>query len=142
MARIPLTTIQSTGIAFYGLYGSTAPLATKRTHLAANNCIGIGFQRGTHTRWQLVANDASGEPTLTIMGASVAFVTCGALPLCIAAPPNGGSVCMHSQHDWRGCGVGTPAAIERFLDEHKEPPIPPFGRFSRSRGDRVSRGVT
>ena len=37
---------------------------------AVVNCIGIGFQRGTHTRWQLIANDATGAPTLTNLGAS------------------------------------------------------------------------
>ena len=56
------------------------------------NCIGIGFQRGTHTRWQLVANDGTGAPTLTDMGASFAVATGGVLTLFIAAPPNGGSV--------------------------------------------------
>jgi hypothetical protein len=56
------------------------------------NCIGIGFQRGTHTRWQLVANDGTGAPTLTDMGASFAIATGGVLTLYIAAPPNGGSV--------------------------------------------------
>jgi hypothetical protein len=56
------------------------------------NCIGIGFQRGTHTRWQLVANDGTGAPTLTDMGASFAIATGGVLTLFIAAPPNGSSV--------------------------------------------------
>ena len=32
--------------------------------------VGIGFQRGTHTNWQLVTNDAAGSPTLTNLGAS------------------------------------------------------------------------
>jgi excinuclease ABC subunit A len=52
----------------------------------------LGFQRVTHTRWQLVANDSSGAPTLTDMGASFAIATGGVLTLYIAAPPNGGSV--------------------------------------------------
>ena len=51
-------------MAFFGLYGSTAALATTLTLSAVVSCIGIGFQRGTHTRWQLVTNDASGAPTL------------------------------------------------------------------------------
>ena len=57
VTRISLTTLQATGMGFFGLYGSTAALATTLTLAAAINCIGIGFQRGTHTRWQLVTND-------------------------------------------------------------------------------------
>jgi hypothetical protein len=51
----------------------------------------IGFQRGTHARWQRVANDGTGAPTLTDMGASFAIATGGVLTLYIAAPPNGSS---------------------------------------------------
>ena len=61
-----------TGMAFFGLYGSMAALATTLILNDVVNCVGIGFQRGTHTRWQLVDNDASGSPTLTDMGASFA----------------------------------------------------------------------
>jgi hypothetical protein len=32
---------------------------------AAINCIGIGFQRGTHSRWRIGENDLTGAPTLT-----------------------------------------------------------------------------
>ena len=35
---------------------------------AVDICIGVGFQRGTHTRWQLVANAGGGAPPLTYMG--------------------------------------------------------------------------
>jgi len=75
---------------FFGLYGSTAELATTLTLAPALNC--IGFQRGTHTPWQLVANDGTGAPTLTDMGESLAIATGGVLTLFIAAAPNGGSV--------------------------------------------------
>ena len=92
VTRISLTTLQATGMGFFGLYGSTAALATTLTLAAAINCIGIGFQRGTHTRWQLVANDGTGAPTLTDMGASFGIATGGVLTLYIAAPPNGSSV--------------------------------------------------
>ncbi len=92
VTRISLTTLQATGIGFFGLYGATAALATTLTLAAAINCIGIGFQRGTHTRWQLVANDGTGAPTLTDMGASFGIATGGVLTLFIAAPPNGSSV--------------------------------------------------
>jgi hypothetical protein len=57
-------------MAFSGHFGSTAALANTLTLATAINCIGIGFQRGTHTRWLLVANDGIGAPTLTDMGAS------------------------------------------------------------------------
>ena len=90
--RLSLVTLQATGMGFFGLYGSTAALATTLTLAAVVNCIGIGFQRGTHTRWQLVANDGTGAPTLTDMGASFAIATGGVLTLYIAAPPNGSSV--------------------------------------------------
>ena len=56
------------------------------------NFIGIGFQNGTHIRWQLAANDGTGAPTLTDMGASFAIPTGRVLTLFIAAPPNGSSV--------------------------------------------------
>ena len=92
VTRISLTTLQATGMGFFGLYGSTAALATTLALAAAINCIGIGFQRGTHTRWQLVANDGTGAPTLTDMGASFGIATGGVLTLYIAAPPNGSSV--------------------------------------------------
>ncbi len=92
VTRISLTTLQATGMGFFGLYGSTAALATTLTLAAAINCIGIGFQRGTHTRWQLVTNDGTGAPTLTDMGASFGIATGGVLTLYVAAPPNGNSV--------------------------------------------------
>ena len=92
VTRISLATLQATGMAFFGLYGSTAALATTLTLSAVVSCIGIGFQRGTHTRWQLVTNDASGAPTLVDMGASFAIATGGVLTLFIAASPNAGSV--------------------------------------------------
>jgi hypothetical protein len=92
VTRISLTTLQATGMGFFGLYGSTAALATTLALATAINCIGIGFQRGTHTRWQLVANDGTGAPTLTDIGPSFAIATGGLLTLFIAAPPNGSSV--------------------------------------------------
>lgn len=78
------------GTRFFGLDGSTVALSTTLTLAVAINC--IGFQCGTHTRWQLVTNDGTGAPTLTDMGASLAIATGGVLTLYIAAPPNGGSV--------------------------------------------------
>ncbi len=77
MTGISLTTMQATGMGFFGLYGSTAALATTLSLDAAINCNGIGFQLGTHTRWQLVANDGTVAPTLTDMGASFGIATVG-----------------------------------------------------------------
>ncbi len=70
--------------------GSATALATTLSLSAAINC--IGFQRGTHTRWQLIANDGTGAPLLTDMGTSFANATGGVLTLFIVAPPNGSSV--------------------------------------------------
>ncbi|MDT8857791.1 DUF2793 domain-containing protein [Paracoccaceae bacterium Fryx2] len=91
--RMSLTTLQATGMAFFGLYGSTAALATTLTLATTVNCIGIGFQRGTHANWQLVHNDGSGAPTLIDMGASfpVNSLT-NVLTLYIAAAPNGSDI--------------------------------------------------
>jgi hypothetical protein len=90
--RISPTTLQATGMGFFGLYGSTVAVAATLTLAAAIHCIGIGFQRSTHTRCQLVANDGTGAPTLTEMGTSFGIATGGVLTLFIAAPPNGSSV--------------------------------------------------
>jgi hypothetical protein len=92
VTRLSLTTLQATGMGFFGLYGSTAALAVTLTLATVVNCIGIGFQRGTHANWQMVANDGTGAPTLTDMGAPFAIATGGVLTLFIAAPPNGSSV--------------------------------------------------
>ena len=92
VTRIALATLQPTGMAFFGLYGSTSALATTLTLSAVVSCIGIGFQRGAHPRWQLVTNDASGAPTLVDMGASFAIATGSVLALFVAAAPNAGSV--------------------------------------------------
>ena len=81
ITRISLATLQATGMAFFGLYGATGALATTLTLSAVVSCVGIGFQRGTHTRWQFATNDASGAPTLIDMGASFAIATGGVLTL-------------------------------------------------------------
>ena len=41
--RLSLTTVQATGMGFFGLYGSIAALATTLTLATVLNCIGIGF---------------------------------------------------------------------------------------------------
>jgi hypothetical protein len=92
VTRLSLTTLQATGMGFFGLYGSTAALATNLTLATVLNCVGVGFQRGTHANWQLVANDGTGAPTLTDLGASFAIATSGVLTLYVAAAPNAASV--------------------------------------------------
>lgn len=52
----------------FGLYGSTSALASTLTLSAVVNCIGIGFQRGTHTNWQLVQNDTRAHRRSPILG--------------------------------------------------------------------------
>ncbi len=92
VTRLSLTTLQATGMGFFGLYGSTAALATTLALATVLNCVGVGFQRGTHANWQLVANDGTGAPTLTDMGAGFAIATGGVLTLYVAAAPNAASV--------------------------------------------------
>ncbi len=102
VTRLSLTTLQATGMGFFGLYGSTTALATTLTLATVLNCIGIGFQRGTHANWQLVTNDGTGAPTLTDMGAAFAIATGGVLTLFIAAPPNGSSTWVRAVNEVTG----------------------------------------
>jgi hypothetical protein len=91
--RLSLTTLQATGMGFFGLYGSTAALATTLTLATVINAVGIGFQRGTHTNWQLVHNDGAGAATLIDLGASFPVnSTTNVLTLYIAAAPNGSDI--------------------------------------------------
>ncbi len=92
VTRLSLATLQATGMGFFGLYGSTSALATTLTLATVVNCFGIGFQRGTHTRWQIVHNDASGAPTLINASSTFALATDAVITLTIAAAPNAGSV--------------------------------------------------
>ena len=92
MTRISLATLQATGMGFFGLYGSTAALATTLTLATVVNCIGIGFQRGTHTRWQIAHNDGSGAPTLINASSAFALATDAVVTLIVAAAPNASSV--------------------------------------------------
>ena len=89
VTRISLTTLKATGMGFFGLYGSTAALATTLTLSGAANGVGIGFQRGTHTNWHLVTNVGSGAPSLTDLGARFPVNSITNVPtLTIAAAPN------------------------------------------------------
>ena len=102
VTRHSLTTLQTTGMGFFGLYGSIAALATNLTLATVINAVGIGFQRGTHANWQLVTNDSTGAPTLTDMGAPFAVALGGVLTLIIAAPPNGSSVWVRAVNEVTG----------------------------------------
>ena len=111
VTRISLTTLQATGMGFFGLYGSTAALATTLTLSAVVSCIGIGFQRGTHTNWQLVQNDASGAPTLTDLGASFPVAsTTNVLTLTLLAAPNSNAIGVRVVEEVSG------AVVEAMLD--------------------------
>ena len=104
--RLSMTTLQATGMGFFGLYGSTAALATTMTLAAAVNCIGIGFQRGSHTNWQLVHNDGGGAPTLTDLGSSFPVAsTTNILSLYIAAAPNGADIGVRVVEEVSGTAV-------------------------------------
>jgi hypothetical protein len=91
--RLSLTTLQPTGMGFFGLMGSTAALATTLALSAVVNAIGIGFQRGTHANWQIVHNSGSGAPTLINLGASFPVdAPANVLTLFLYAAPNATSV--------------------------------------------------
>jgi hypothetical protein len=91
--RLSLTTLQPTGMGFFGLMGSTAALATTLTLSAVVNAIGIGFQRGTHANWQIVHNSGSGPTTLIDLGGDFPVAsTTNVLTLFLYAAPNAGSV--------------------------------------------------
>ena len=111
--RLSLVTLQATGMGFFGLYGSTTALATTLTLSAVVNCIGIGigFQRGTHTNWQLVQNDGSGAPTLTDLGASFPVSsTTNVLTLTLLAAPNSSEIGVRVVEEVSG------AVVEAMLD--------------------------
>ena len=104
--RVSLNTVQPTGMAFFGLYGATTALAATLTLDSVVNCIGIGFQRGTHANWQLVHNDSSGAPTLIDLGAGFPVVsTTNVLTLTIAAAPNGSDIGVRGVEEVSGAAV-------------------------------------
>ena len=91
--RLSLTTLQPTGMGFFGLMGSTSALATTLALSAVVNAIGIGFQRGTHANWQIVHNSGSGSPTLINLGAGFPVDSAtNVLTLFLYAAPNAASV--------------------------------------------------
>ena len=75
----------------FGARYSTNRCSSATTLTTVLNCIGIGFQRGTHANWQLLTKDATGAPTPTDMGASFVIAAGGVLTHYIAAAPNGDS---------------------------------------------------
>ena len=106
VARLSLSTIVATGMAFFGLCGATTALPTTQVLDAMVNCIGIGFQRGTHGRWNLVHNDATGTPTLIDLGASfpVNSMT-NVLTLYLAAAPNGSDIGVRVVEEVSGAAI-------------------------------------
>ncbi|MGY6634212.1 MAG: DUF2793 domain-containing protein [Alkalilacustris sp.] len=91
--RLSLSTLQPTGMGFFGLMGSTAALATTLLLSAVVNAIGIGFQRGTLANWQIVHNSGSGSPTLINLGASFPVdAPTKVLTLFLYAAPNAAAV--------------------------------------------------
>lgn len=90
--RISLVTLQATGMGFFGMLADVAALSTTLLLSGIVNGIGIGFQRGTHTNFQLVHNDGAGAPTLVDLGASFAVNTTNVITLFICCPPNGSSI--------------------------------------------------
>lgn len=110
--RLSLTTLQVTGMAFFGLYGAVVNLATTLLLSGVVNCVGIGFQRGTHTNWQLVHNDATGAPTLTDLGASFPINTTDVITLFIGAAPNGSSIGVRVVNETSGAAFDATIATD------------------------------
>lgn len=102
VARISLTTLQATGMGFFGLLSSVAALAVTTTVATLVETIGIGFQRGTHTNWQLVRNDATGAPTLVDLGAGFPVVAAGLITLTIWCPAAGTSIWLRAVNELTG----------------------------------------
>ncbi|MFV0301691.1 MAG: DUF2793 domain-containing protein [Paracoccus sp. (in: a-proteobacteria)] len=87
--RLSLVTLQSTGMGFFGLIGSTGALSTTLTMSAVANALGIGFEMGTHANWQIVHNDGSGAPSLIDLGPGFPVAsTTNVMTVFILAAPN------------------------------------------------------
>ena len=102
VSRISLTTLQATGMGFFGLLSSVAALAVTTTLSTLVEAIGLGFQRGTHTNWQLVSNDAAGAPTLVDLGAGFPVATAGLITLTIWCPAAGTSIWLRAVNELTG----------------------------------------
>jgi hypothetical protein len=100
--RWGLVTLQSTGTGFFGLQGSTAGLSATLLLADIVDAVGVGFQQGTHSNWQLVVNDGSGTATLTDLGASFPVNTTDALTLRVSAPPNGSGLTVELRNETSG----------------------------------------
>ncbi|MEH7829658.1 hypothetical protein V6590_16020 [Gemmobacter sp. JM10B15] len=77
-------------------------MAVTTTISALVEAIGIGFQRGTHTNWQLVTNDATGAPTLVDLGAGFPVATAGLITLTIWCPAAGASIWLRAVNELTG----------------------------------------
>lgn len=102
VARISLTTLQATGMGFFGVLASVAALAVTTALSALVEAIGIGFQRGTHKNWQLVSNDATGAPTLVDLGAGFPVATAGLITLTIWCPAVSTSIWLRAVNELTG----------------------------------------
>lgn len=91
--RFSMVTLQATGTGFFGLHGSTSAIAVTQLLDTLLNCIGLGFQRGVHTNWQLVHNSGSGTVTYVDLGANFPVAsTTNVLTLYIMAAPNASKI--------------------------------------------------
>ena len=91
--RISLAITPALVRCFFGLHSSTGTLATTTNPQALINLLGIGFNEGIDTNWQILHNDGAGVPTKVDLGASFPVTSLTNIyTLFIAAPPNGDSV--------------------------------------------------
>jgi hypothetical protein len=92
VTRLSLTTLQPTGMGFFGLTASLGAFPATQVLNTLINMIGIGFQRGTHANWQLAHNDGSGAPTTVDLGVAFPLNTTDVLTLYISAAPNASAI--------------------------------------------------
>ncbi len=102
VTRLSLQTLQPTGIGFFGLAaGNGAPLGTWSLS-EVNGGIGIGFDRASHSNWQIVHKAAYAAPTLVDLGAGFPLVTGGVVTLVMRCEPAASSIFYEVTNDVTG----------------------------------------
>jgi len=91
--RIALSALQATGMGYFGVHSQLTALSSTLVLDDIINGVGIGFQSGVHTNWQLVYNDALGAPTLVDLGANFPVNSyTNIITLYIFAAPNSATI--------------------------------------------------
>lgn len=104
--RLSLVTLQSAGTGFFGLLGATTALSTSATLASLTNCVGIGFDLGTHANWRIVHNDNAGAPTQVNLGGAFSLAsTTAVLTLTLSCAPNGTEIGLRVVEEESGAAV-------------------------------------